>query len=223
MMASKPSGRRAQIAGTGRRRWFPWILGIALGLVAGGTTAVAYAPPNDDIIRAQAAEWYQHMRSLTPLGTSPAASPTRVGDPQILAASPIGLPPEHTTDQDLVDDDVDELVNVNAPLPDTTRLAAALDEARADLALNHKMLVVDAATGATLYDAGGQDAIVPASTLKLFTAVSALHHLDTDHRFTTSASYEPDRDVTLIGGGDGLLSNGESIEAWHDVTQEMVK
>ena len=129
---------------------------------------------------------------------------------QNLCNRPDALPPENTTDRDQVADDVDKLINVNAPIPDTGQLTTARTEARANLALNHRMLVVDAATGATLYDVGGQDAIVPASTLKLFTAINTLHHLDTSHRFTTSATYDPAQGVTLIGGGDGLLSNGES-------------
>jgi len=210
MMASKPSGRRAKIASSARRRWLPWILGIVLGVVAGGGMTKAYAPPNADVIRVQAADWYHHMRDLITPGTRPAPTKTWVGEPKIYATDPIALPPENTTDRDQVADDVDKLINVNAPIPDTGQLTTALDEARANLALNHRMLVVDAATGATLYDVGGQDAIVPASTLKLFTAINTLHHLDTSHRFTTSATYDPAQGVTLIGGGDGLLSNGES-------------
>ena len=210
MMAAKPSGRRAKTAAPGGRRWFPWVLGIVLGLLAGGSMTWAYAPPNADVIRVQAAEWYHHMRGLIFPGTTSTPTKTWVGEPKIYAAPPIGLPPEDTTDHDHVLDDVDQLINVNAPIPDTGQLAAALEEASDTLTLNHRMLVVDAATGETLYDTGGQDPIVPASTLKLFTAISVLHHLDAEHRFTTSASYDPAAGVTLVGGGDGLLSNGES-------------
>src|SRR5699024_462899 len=144
MMASKPSGRRAKIASSARRRWLPWILGIVLGVVAGGGMTKAYAPPNADVIRVQAADWYHHMRDLITPGTRPAPTKTWVGEPKIYATDPIALPPENTTDRDQVADDVDKLINVNAPIPDTGQLTTALDEARANLALNHRMLVVDA-------------------------------------------------------------------------------
>ncbi len=210
MMAAQPTGRRAKLAASTRRRWLPWILAITLGLVAGGGMTWAYAPPNADVIRVQAAEWYHSMRDLVTPGTSTSSLQTWTGDPKIYAASPLALPPENATDHEHVADDVDKLINVNAPIPDAGQLAGALNEARADLNLSHRMLVMDAATGQTLYDVGGQDPIVPASTLKLFTAVSALHHLDTTHRFTTSASYDAAQGITLIGGGDGLLANGTS-------------
>ena len=210
MMAAKSSGRRARTAASGRHRWLPWILGLVLGLVVGGGMTWVYAPPNADVIRVQSAEWVHHMRNLVTPGASPSSTKTSVDDPKIYAPVPLALPPENTSDHDLVADNLDQLINVNAPIPEPGQLATALDEAVATLTLNHRMLVVDAATGRALYDTGGQDQIVPASTLKLFTAISALHHLDTHHRFTTSASYDPTQGVTLIGGGDGLLSNGAS-------------
>src|SRR5699024_8569452 len=105
-------------------------------------------------------------------------------------------------------DDVAELVNVNAALPDDDKLATVLDDAMDETAYKNRMVVADVATGKTLYDNGGDDPIVTASTLKLLTAVSALHQLGPDHRFTTSAGYDPARGVVLTGGGDGLLTTG---------------
>lgn len=210
MMAAKPTGRRAKAADPRQRRWLPWILGIVVGLVAGGGMAAAYAPPNADVIRVEAAAWYHTMRNLVSPGFAPTTTQPWVGDPKIYATSPVSQPAENDTNQDLVADDVDQLLNVNAPMPDPEQLASTLEAATADLSLRHRMLVVDAATGQTLYDAGGHDPIVPASTLKLYTAISTLHHLDPNHRFSTAASYDPTRGVTLIGGGDGLLSNGQS-------------
>lgn len=52
----------------------------------------------------------------------------------------------------------------------------------------------------------GADRVVPASTMKLLTAVAALESLGADHTFRTTAVAVPGtRRVTLVGGGDPLL------------------
>ena len=209
MMAAKQSGRRAARTRPVRRRGLFVILGVLVGLIAGGGLAVAYPPPSTDMIKVQATEWYQHMRQLV-ASTETAGTRPWVGDPQIYAEAPVALPPEADTDDELLNDDVADLIDVNAPAPDAARLTAALDEAMNGSGLQHRMVVVDAATGETLYDRGGDDSIVPASTLKLFTAMNVLQHLDINHRFTTAAQYAPETGVTLVGGGDGLLALGES-------------
>lgn len=209
MMATKHTGRRAVSRQARRRAWLPVIVGVIIGLLGGAGLAGAYPPPSTDMIKVQAADWYQHMRQLV-AGSETTGTRTWTGDPEIYAAPPVALPPESDTDDDLLDDGVAELINVNAPAPDAQQLSAALDEAMGELALGHRMLVVDAATGETLYDRGGQDSVVPASTLKLFTGISLLHQLDPSHRFVTAARYAPNQGVTLVGGGDGLLALGES-------------
>src|SRR5699024_5683988 len=112
------------------------------------------------------------------------------------------------TDDALAADDVAELVNVNAALPDDDKLATVLDDAMDETEYKNRMVVADVATGKTLYDNGGDDPIVPASTLKLFTSVSALDQIDADQRFTTSAGYDSTLGVVLTGEGDGMLSTG---------------
>lgn len=212
MMAAKQPGRRAPRTAPGRRRWLtwlPWVLGLLIGLGAGAGMILIYPPPSTDMIKVQAVNWYASMRNLVAPSSSGASAQSWVTDAHILADAPIALPPEAEQDDELLTDDVADLLNVNAPIPDPEQLAAALDDATAELGLHHRMMVADAATGQTLYESGGADAIVPASTLKLFTAVSVLEHLDTTHRFTTSATYAPGDGVTLVGGGDGLLSTGE--------------
>lgn len=209
MMPTKLSGRRAARSRPGRRRWLPVIIGLIVGLVGGAALAGSYPPPSTDMIKVQATSWYQHMRQLL-VPRDSAGTRTWVGDPQIFADPPIALPPDPESDADLIDDDVAELIDVNAPAPDAQQLSSALDEAMAALSLQHRMVVVDAATGETLYDRGGNDPVVPASTLKLFTGINLLHHLDTTHRFVTAAHYGPTEGVTLVGGGDGLLALGES-------------
>src|SRR5699024_9531815 len=146
-----------------------------VGLIAGGGLAVAYPPPSTDMIKVQATEWYQHMRQLVATTESAGTRPW-VGDPQIYAEAPVALPPEPATDDELMNDDVADLIDANAPAPDAARLTAALDEAMDGARLQHRMVVVDAATGETLYDRGGDDSIVPASTLNLFTTMNVFHN-----------------------------------------------
>lgn len=208
MMATKHTGLRAGGPRPGRRAWLPIVVGVLVGLLGGIGLAGAYPPPSADMIKVQAADWYQQMRQLV-VGNENTGNRTWTGDPQIYAAPPVALPPEADTEDDLVDDGVAELINVNAPAPDAQQLTAAVDETMGELGLDHRMLVVDAVTGETLYDRGGQDAVVPASTLKLFTGISLLGQLDPSHRFVTAARYAPTQGVTLVGGGDGLLALGE--------------
>lgn len=210
MTATQRSTRRVPNSAPGRRRWIPWAAGILLGMVVGGGVTWAYPPPNAAVLTTQAMGWYQSMRNIVEPSNATPGTPTWVSDPKIFAPPPVSLPPERTGNDDLVTPDTDQLVNVNAPIPDAETLAAAVEATTADLGLSHRVHVVDAATGQVLVNRGGADSIVPASTLKLFTAMSALHHLDAHHRFTTSATYEAASGVTLIGGGDGLLATRES-------------
>ncbi|MGW3724480.1 D-alanyl-D-alanine carboxypeptidase/D-alanyl-D-alanine endopeptidase [Streptomyces sp. NPDC000851] len=67
--------------------------------------------------------------------------------------------------------------------------------------------VVDVTTGKHLYGTGTHDALTPASTTKIATAVVALSALGPDHRLTTRTVYEPDtEELILVGGGDPTLT-----------------
>jgi D-alanyl-D-alanine carboxypeptidase/D-alanyl-D-alanine-endopeptidase (penicillin-binding protein 4) len=82
---------------------------------------------------------------------------------------------------------------------------------KADGGGNFTGLVQDALTGEVLFDRGGSENRVPASNLKLLTAVAALRSLGPGHRFTTSVVQGPAAgQVVLVGGGDVLLGAGES-------------
>lgn len=210
MMAARQPGRRAERHRTSPRRPNIWWIGLLVGLVGGGTVAWAYPAPSVDVIKIEAADWYDHMRDILAPGGQGTGSSTSPTEPQIYAGQPVEVPPEPDTDEDLSFETIAELVNVNAPKPEADVLAAELDDAIDDSQYANRVTVADVATGEVLYEHGGADAIVPASTLKLFTAVSALEQLGADHRFVTSAGYDPDQGVVLIGGGDGLLSTGES-------------
>ena len=77
------------------------------------------------------------------------------------------------------------------------------------------LLVVDAATGETLYEKNADKYFVPASNMKLLTTALALDTLGPDYRFhttvetngTLSADGKLSGDLVLVGRGDPNLSN----------------
>lgn len=72
------------------------------------------------------------------------------------------------------------------------------------------LLAIDAATGEVLSEHDSGRRMLPASNMKIVTAVTALASLGADHRFTTRvrAGATPG-DLILEGGGDPLLSTKE--------------
>ncbi|MDT0404178.1 MULTISPECIES: D-alanyl-D-alanine carboxypeptidase/D-alanyl-D-alanine endopeptidase [Streptomyces] len=92
--------------------------------------------------------------------------------------------------------------------PGGKALGAVLDPLLSSPALGrHAAAVLDVATGEQLYGTGSADALTPASTTKIATAVAALSAMGADHRLTTRAVYEPDtKEVVLVGGGDPTLT-----------------
>ncbi|GGW61340.1 D-alanyl-D-alanine carboxypeptidase [Streptomyces lucensis JCM 4490] len=96
-------------------------------------------------------------------------------------------------------------------LPDV--LAPFLDASA--LGDGHAAAVVDLTTGERLYGTGAGQALTPASTTKIATAVAALSALGADHRLTTRAALEPDTgEVVLVGGGDPTLTARKGADGW---------
>ncbi|MBV7695969.1 D-alanyl-D-alanine carboxypeptidase/D-alanyl-D-alanine-endopeptidase [Streptomyces sp. TRM70350] len=96
--------------------------------------------------------------------------------------------------------------------PNGRALAGVLDPLLADPALGSRRtaVVVDLTTGKRLYGSGADEALTPASTTKIATAVAALSALGADHRLTTRTAYEPDtKELILVGGGDPTLTAHE--------------
>jgi D-alanyl-D-alanine carboxypeptidase/D-alanyl-D-alanine-endopeptidase (penicillin-binding protein 4) len=98
-----------------------------------------------------------------------------------------------------------------APAPTRAQLARVIAPLLGDPALGpvRTAVVIDAATGRTLYghDAGTEG--VPASTTKLATATAVLHLLGPDHRFATRvmlSGASGKNTLTLVGGGDPTLT-----------------
>lgn len=70
--------------------------------------------------------------------------------------------------------------------------------------------IADADSGRFIYGRNIDEPLLPASTMKLVTAVTSLATLGADHRFTTSVVRGDRRDdVVLVGGGDPMLTAEE--------------
>lgn len=100
----------------------------------------------------------------------------------------------------------------SAPVPLPSAVAAQLDGLlKPDGDGSFTGLVQDALTGQVLFDRGGSESRIPASNMKLLTAVAALRAIGPDHRFNTKVLAGPAaHQVVLTGGGDVLLGAGES-------------
>ncbi len=68
-----------------------------------------------------------------------------------------------------------------------------------------------------LFDLNGGEPLVPASTLKVPTALAAIHHLGTDFRFKTEFYLNSEGDLTIRGYGDPFLVS----EEWAIIAREL--
>jgi len=99
-------------------------------------------------------------------------------------------------------------------VPSARRLDGILASTPASRRAHWGILVVDAATGKTVYSHNASHYFVPASNTKLLTTALALERLGPTHHMTTRvvASSPPDSagvihgDLRLVGGGDPSLS-----------------
>ena len=64
--------------------------------------------------------------------------------------------------------------------------------------------VIDANSGTVLIDINGEQPMIPASTLKIFTGIAAMNVLGSQTRFETLVKREGNQ-LTIIGGGDPTL------------------
>lgn len=94
------------------------------------------------------------------------------------------------------------------------------------------MLVIDAQSGEVVSEESSDARQLPASTMKIITAISVLASLGEEHRFTTrirqGSSNDTGTEIILEGGGDPLLSradlqelakeSAQAISAAHDAT-----
>ncbi len=119
--------------------------------------------------------------------------------------SPVTLP----TPAETGDDPVLTGAGDDAPVPTAAGLRSALTRASKDpdLATGLGIAVGDGTTGEELWALRGSTPRVPASTLKLLSAVAVADTLDLGGRMTTSVVAVPgSRDLVLVARGDVLLS-----------------
>lgn len=103
-------------------------------------------------------------------------------------------------------------LSANAPVPDPATLSQQLESTLvANGGGNFSALVQDAATGTVLYSRNASAPKIPASNLKLLTAVAALKNVGADQRLSTKvlAGADPNS-IVLQAGGDVLLGKDVS-------------
>ncbi|MCC9707011.1 D-alanyl-D-alanine carboxypeptidase/D-alanyl-D-alanine-endopeptidase [Streptomyces sp. MNU76] len=101
--------------------------------------------------------------------------------------------------------------------PDSAALAALLDPFLKSPVLGPRRAasVVDVETGEQLYSQNAEEALTPASTTKIATAVAALSAVGPDHRLQTRTVLDPDSaEVVLVGGGDPTLTAHKDTEGY---------
>ncbi|MFD0898829.1 D-alanyl-D-alanine carboxypeptidase/D-alanyl-D-alanine endopeptidase [Actinomadura sediminis] len=92
------------------------------------------------------------------------------------------------------------------PVPDASVLAGRLSGAIGGSGTEISAVVVDVATGRTLFGHRGDRPATPASTTKLATSVAALASVGPEHRITTRVVRSAGGGIVLVGGGDPTLT-----------------
>ena len=101
-------------------------------------------------------------------------------------------------------------VSSSGPSPTVEGIAAAIAPLRtAGLGASPRISIADAASGVTLYTDGADTPAVPASTIKLVTAITSLAARGPAYQIATRAvAGASPGEVVLVGGGDPTLSAG---------------
>lgn len=97
-----------------------------------------------------------------------------------------------------------------APAPNPAALKSVLDAALSSGGNGATVTasVIDVAGGEELYSRSGGQPGIPASSLKVLTAIAATQDIGENHRFTTKTMLKDPNTVVLVGGGDVLLGTG---------------
>jgi D-alanyl-D-alanine carboxypeptidase/D-alanyl-D-alanine-endopeptidase (penicillin-binding protein 4) len=131
------------------------------------------------------------LRPAALFGPVAASSPTSSGTPAPAPSPVLGAAPS------------------DAPMPSADSVAAALRGPLADQRLGGHVAVQvsDVLSGQSLYTQNATDGVVPASTMKLATAVAALAVRGPAYQIQTKAVAGPNPgEVVLVGGGDPTLA-----------------
>lgn len=86
----------------------------------------------------------------------------------------------------------------------TGLIAAARDDYE-NLIGKHDALLVTAHDGKIVFSKNSEKMLIPASTLKIFTALVALHYLGPDYKFATEFYLDNEKNLKIKGYGDPLL------------------
>jgi D-alanyl-D-alanine carboxypeptidase/D-alanyl-D-alanine-endopeptidase (penicillin-binding protein 4) len=113
---------------------------------------------------------------------------------------------------------VAEPINPDAPIPPAANLSQAMAGLTAETAGNALgVSVVDALTGQELLNSGAAGSHVPASTLKVLTAIAAIERLGVNHTLATTVQAQrtgpTTAQLTLVAGGDAMLAPGKGLPA----------
>jgi len=76
----------------------------------------------------------------------------------------------------------------------------------------HDALLVTAPDGKIIFSKNSEKMLIPASTLKIFTALVALHYLGPDYKFTTEFYLDNEINLKIKGYGDPLLISEVLLE-----------
>lgn len=99
--------------------------------------------------------------------------------------------------------------SATAPLPNSTVLAAKLKTVPRK-GISSVALQITTDDGKAVYSRASSKPMTPASTMKVMTALTALDTLSSSKTFTTRVVNAGSGRVVLVGGGDPLLTDGQS-------------
>lgn len=137
---------------------------------------------------------------------APATAPVATAQERSVPPPIAAIPPLEPTDPS------------EQPRVDSAALAGRLAPLLADPALGPKpgTAVLDADSGSVAYGVRTDEAMIPASSLKLVTALSVLTSRGPVEQLTTSVVRNPDGNLVLVGGGDPSLRTvtGPDAEAY---------
>lgn len=102
-----------------------------------------------------------------------------------------------------------------APQPEAEVLKSGLDTIFSAGSTDARVSasVIDIAANEEIYSRSGDTPGIPASSLKILTAITATNILGEEHRFITKAMLKDSNTVVLVGGGDSLLGSGADSKA----------
>jgi len=87
----------------------------------------------------------------------------------------------------------------------------------------HDAMLITAPDGKVIFSKNAEKMLIPASTLKIFTALVALHYLGPDYKFTTEFYLDNDTNLKIKGYGDPLLISEVLLEISRTVGSKIKK